>query len=249
MLANNPTQGAQTPSNPEMARRIFDNKVVCSTCHNQHDQTFSPFLRASNFQNAMCKDGHAVRNVGSYRTHPDNKGSHPDGIVYPTNDNRFYRAPQNPDILLIHPNRVECTSCHSPHYADSGGANSGAGDGYILRAKNEDDLCQSCHTYQAHQNQGCHKCPSPHDPSRNNLFLVKPTISTPNSGDRSVVFTAESGEHSFADRDSNYDGVCEVCHTATAYHRNNSSGYHPHNPGLNCTAPSWKKPTVAFVMI
>lgn len=31
-----------------------------------------------------------------------------------------------------------------------------------------------------------------------------------------------------------YDGVCEVCHTQTTYHRNNASGDHAHYVGENC---------------
>ncbi|MFQ5630203.1 MAG: cytochrome c3 family protein, partial [bacterium] len=223
-FATNPTYGATPPTNPEITVRIYDNNIVCSTCHNQHSQEFSPFLRASNFQNALCKECHAIRDVASYRDDPNNKGSHPVGKVYPTSDPRFFNPPQNPNIQLVDPDRVECTSCHSPHFADSGGANGGAGDGYILRDANDDAFCKSCHTYQEHKGQSCRKCHQPHDPNRDNILLVKPTISTPNSGSKSVIFTAESGANSFADGDSTFDGVCEVCHTSTDYHRNNSSG-------------------------
>ncbi|MFQ5604525.1 MAG: cytochrome c3 family protein [bacterium] len=233
--AINNTYGASLPTDAEMLKRVYDGKIVCSTCHNQHDQTFPPFLRASNFQNALCKDCHAVRNVGSYRTSPDNKGSHPVGVVYPTSDERFYSSPQNPDLPLIDPDRVECTTCHSPHFAESGGSHSGTGDGYILRDKNDDDLCQACHTYEDHKSQGCRQCHQPHDPAQTNIFLVGPTVETPNSGSKPVIFTAESGPNSFADGDGTYNGICEVCHTKTDFHRNNSSGNHTHNVGVNCT--------------
>jgi hypothetical protein len=218
-----------------MAKRIYSGSIVCSTCHNQHDQTFAPFLRTSNYQNAMCKDCHAIRDVGSYRDSPNNKGSHPVGLPYPTSDPRFYSSPQNPNLLLVDPDRVECTTCHSPHYADSGGANSGVGDGYILRTTNDDNLCKACHTYEDHMGQGCRTCHRPHDPSRTNIFLIDGSVTTPNSGTRSVLFVAETGANSFADGDSNYDGICEVCHTTTAYHRNNSSGDHQHMAAANCT--------------
>ncbi len=234
--AANSTHGAEPPSNPEMARRIYSNKIVCSSCHNQHSQTFSPFLRATNYQNALCKNCHAIRNVGSYRVSTDNKGSHPVGIVYATSDDRFHSSPQNPDIPLIDPDRVECTTCHSPHYADSGGANGGAGDGYILRAANDEALCQACHTYEEHMGQSCLKCHQPHDPNRINIFLVNDGVTTPNSGGRLVMFIAETGDNSFADGDSNYDGICEVCHTLTTHHRNDGSGSSGHHPRKNCVS-------------
>ena len=49
-----------------------------------------------------------------------------------------------------------------------------------------------------------------------------------------VVFFDESGPNSFADGDAVIDGVCEVCHTLTAYHRNDGAGAY-HNPGTRCT--------------
>ena len=236
VLAVNPRYGADLPTDPELARRVYDGFIVCSTCHNQHDNTFSPFLRVANFQNAMCKDCHAVRDVGSYRGSPANKGSHPVGVPYPSTDPRFNNPPLNPDLPLVDPDRVECTTCHSPHYADSGGASGGSGDGFILRAANNDQLCLSCHTYGRHMGQGCTVCHQPHDFDRQNIFIVRDTVATPNSGSKPVAFLAETGANSFADGDSNYNGICEVCHTKTAYHRNNSSGYHQHQVAENCTA-------------
>jgi predicted CxxxxCH...CXXCH cytochrome family protein len=39
--------------------------------------------------------------------------------------------------------------------------------------------------------------------------------------------------NSFSDGDG-IDGICEVCHQETAYHRNNASGDHTHNLGAKC---------------
>jgi len=64
--------------------------------------------------------------------------------------------------------------------------------------------------------------------------MIRDTIDTPSSGLKEVVFLAESGPNSFADGDAEYNGVCEVCHTSTNYHRNNSSGDHSHNAAVNC---------------
>lgn len=67
-----------------------------------------------------------------------------------------------------------------------------------------------------------------------NLRFVPDYINTPNSGPRAVVFTARQGPNSFADGDSIYDGICEVCHTTTTYHRNNEGGLHTHYSGYDC---------------
>lgn len=67
------------------------------------------------------------------------------------------------------------------------------------------------------------------------MKLVQDTIATPSSGNRGVKFFRPTGVNSGADGDSTYDGVCEVCHTATTYFRNSSSGYSTHMLGRKCT--------------
>jgi predicted CxxxxCH...CXXCH cytochrome family protein len=64
--------------------------------------------------------------------------------------------------------------------------------------------------------------------------LIKDTLATPNSGDKSVKFFNATGANSFADGDATYDGVCEACHTQTTYHRNDATGDHTHNAGTKC---------------
>ena len=72
--------------------------------------------------------------------------------------------------------------------------------------------------------------------------LIRTTISTPNSGAKTVKFFGAMGAHSFADGDATYDGVCEVCHTQTTHFRNDGSGPDQHHAnaggaaGLNCIA-------------
>ncbi len=65
--------------------------------------------------------------------------------------------------------------------------------------------------------------------------LMQSSVVTPNSGSKSVKFFRNSGANSFADGNGTYDGICEVCHTQTIYHRNNASGDHAHNASLKCT--------------
>ncbi len=67
--------------------------------------------------------------------------------------------------------------------------------------------------------------------------IVKSTIvldeitdpGVPKTGDKTVRLFKEKGANSFADGDSIYDGVCEVCHTQTLYHKNSADGDHTHN--------------------
>ncbi|MBI4826970.1 MAG: right-handed parallel beta-helix repeat-containing protein [Nitrospirae bacterium] len=64
--------------------------------------------------------------------------------------------------------------------------------------------------------------------------IVNPMSSTAKTGWKRVKFFRETGDHSCVDGDATYDGVCEVCHTETDYHRNNSSANHIHNVGIHC---------------
>ncbi len=128
-------------------------KVVCSVCHDQHSQQNQPFdpaappflgsgtgegrhfQRRANDTNQMCKVCHQARDVQSAAG-----GSHAVGVAIPGGD--F----QSPATLPLDPaGEVVCMSCHAPHYTDSGGANGGAGDGYLLRG-GMNDLCYECHT-------------------------------------------------------------------------------------------------------
>ncbi|MBW1744699.1 MAG: hypothetical protein JRJ47_14930, partial [Deltaproteobacteria bacterium] len=64
-----------------------------------------------------------------------------------------------------------------------------------------------------------------------NLKMVREEIVTPNSGTKPVVFTG-----AYVRGGGPYDGVCEVCHTNTAYHRNSALGDHTHYAGENCVS-------------
>ncbi len=227
--AVNVKYGANLPSDAEMLVRVYSDTIVCSTCHNQHSQTYTPFLRRSNSGDAMCKDCHSVRDVGIYIDNPTvNRGSHPVGMKYDTTDSRLNATPTAPIILVgANSDSLECSSCHQLHYASTS-------DGYLLRTTNDDNLCQSCHTYTGHQSLGCLTCHQTHNPNQTNIYLIKDTINTPSSGNKAVLLTDTSGTNSYADGDANYNGVCEVCHTTTKYHRNNAGGDHSHNAGLNC---------------
>lgn len=51
--------------------------------------------------------------------------------------------------------------------------------------------------------------------------------SVPKSGRKQVKFFTASGANSFADGDSVYNGICEVCHTLTSHFRNDGGGSDP----------------------
>lgn len=58
---------------------------------------------------------------------------------------------------------------------------------------------------------------------------------SPKTGSKTVKLFNTTGNNSYADGDATYTGVCEVCHTETAYHQNTSAGDHAHNAGTKCT--------------
>ncbi|MEN8261932.1 MAG: cytochrome c3 family protein [Nitrospirota bacterium] len=58
------------------------------------------------------------------------------------------------------------------------------------------------------------------------------------TGSKTVRFFNSTGSNSFADGDtSEYDGICEVCHTMTNHHQNDGTapGGQSHYDGQNCT--------------
>jgi predicted CxxxxCH...CXXCH cytochrome family protein len=225
--AVNATYESNTPSDAQLASRLPGSQIICSTCHDQHnDNTNNYYTRISNSGDNMCKNCHVSRNVGRWADNNTlNKGSHPVGVTY-TGTGSVKATPTSP--LQTISGKVECSSCHKTHYATST-------DGNILRATNNDVLCTSCHTYGSHQGQGCKVCHDTHNTNKTNIYQIKDNVITPNSGSKAVIFTAESGAGSFADGASPYNGICEVCHTlaASAYHLNNSPG--THNNGTDCT--------------
>ncbi len=129
-----------------------------------------------------------------------------------------------------------------------------AGDGYLLRRTHDASGCggpnSACHNLQDHQGQDCLTCHTSHETT--NIYLIKETISTPNSGDKPVVFKTLGIGDPYNDpdpvpgdptsgvmadgSDGVFTGVCEVCHTSTNHHRNDGSQLpDSHNDALMCT--------------
>ena len=222
--AVNTTYETNLPVNTEMSSRINSGEIICSTCHDQHLQTFSPFLRADNTGDAICKDCHSARDIGKYSDdNVNHKGSHPVGLVYDGSNSTLNPTPSAP-LQLVGLN-IECSSCHQIHYSAST-------DGNILRTTNDNALCTSCHTYGSHNGFSCNDCHQVHNTVKDNIYMIKDVVNS-----SSVNFYAETGINSFGDEDVTYDGICEVCHTGTLtdYHRSDGTGA-SHNPGTNCTS-------------
>ena len=240
VLAVNAAKETNLPSNAQMAVRIVENKIICSTCHNQHNTSQgNPHLRISNTGDALCKECHIARDVGLYSDdNVNHKGSHPVGLTYNGSDPRFQTNPINSNILLPD-GKIECSSCHGVH--DVTGTLDLATNGNLLRAPNNDNLCTSCHLYEGHNGFSCNTCHQTHNTDKTNIYMIRNSIVTPNSGTKSVLFASQTGTNSFADGDVTYDGICEVCHTMTAHYSNDGSAADQHHTsqggqdGSNCT--------------
>jgi predicted CXXCH cytochrome family protein len=142
-----------------------------------------------------------------------------------------------------------CDFCHNLH----GGSSAQLSDYAVV-----EDLCLSCHGdggpatvdrdgfpvavpkgVDVHDGAkhstatGCWECHDHEAEAGSNLKMVPELLTTPNSGDWTVIFTATSGTNSYADGDTDYDGICEVCHTGTVQH-NNTGTTGQHNAGNDC---------------
>ncbi len=234
--AVNPFMESVTPTSPGMAQRLPGGNIICSTCHNQHNPIANTaYLRNANPADALCKDCHNPRNVGTYASNPAaNKGSHPVGVVFNAANPGMHPVPQG---MFNYPDgKIECSSCHQTHYAASN-------DGNLLKANNDNALCTSCHvettatrTYD-HEGMGCKACHDPHNPDKTNILMVRSSIQTPNSGVQNVVFSANSSPDNYANGLGTFDGICEACHTLTDHYTNTSAGTSDsrHNPATqNC---------------
>jgi predicted CxxxxCH...CXXCH cytochrome family protein len=247
-LAVNTSMETDLPLDSQMAMRIVDNKIICSTCHDQHNTSVgSPHLRVDNTGDALCKDCHRARDLGRYTDAPStNKGSHPVGITYNGSDSRFNSAPTNTQLVG---GNVECSSCHGVHDVD--GSKNLAANGNLLLTTNDADLCKDCHAYGDHNAMDCLDCHQVHNaPNQySNIYMIRDSITNPTlTTSLPVIFTSRGTDaggianKSFADGDTTYDGVCEVCHSNSA----SSTPNHPygsppdpadnnHYSGQNCT--------------
>lgn len=127
---------------------------------------------------------------------------------------------------------VNCTSCHFPAYDHPDP---------LPEWWFGDVLCKGCHVETAmgrpeqnHVGQDTTYCTTCHNPHFHQpqfaRYFVNDVIETP-QGNREVHFNNATD---FVHGAPGYDGICEICHTQTAYHRNTAAGNHTHNNGTNC---------------
>ncbi len=155
----------------------------------------------------------------------------------------------------VNGSRIECTMCHNPHIASASQPTADPDDLTVAWADaTSRDFCLRCHdgdppaavTFpavapgsgwdqtgygdhpQTGSSQTCRSCHTPHGSS--NLLLVEEEILG-----TAVTFT-DRGVGGHIQGAPNYNGVCESCHTATDYHRGNSTGDHDHNTATACVS-------------
>ncbi|MCB2156268.1 hypothetical protein KQI84_15435 [bacterium] len=219
---------------PAIADALSHDIVVCNTCHDQHANTFPPFLRVDNSSDVLCASCHPDRSMGTWADDPiNNVGNHPTGVLMPSVS--WYATSIAPLELEDHgttadasDDTVQCLSCHSAHHGDSN-TNAdpsmlGEGDGNLLRMANDATLCKTCHLYEDHSGLTCSNCHEPHGAS--NKRLVRDWL----NGQPATYQSADD----FLSGSPDYDGVCERCHTATAYHQDNAGGDHSHYATTDC---------------
>lgn len=140
----------------------------------------------------------------------------------------YHDSPHNIDM------GVNCTSCHFPQFSYPNP---------FSEVWCGDHLCKSCHveTGKAQPQQNhfaasdtiyCNVCHNPHfQQAQNPHDFIRTAITTPHSGSRALLFNNDTD---FVHGAPNFDGICETCHTATAYYRNNPSGDHTHHAASDC---------------
>jgi len=101
-----------------------------------------------------------------------------------------------------------------------------------LRASSEGDrLCSDCHTHVTHEGVNCLTCHRAHN--TDNLDGIRDKVRTSNLTTIQITFLDYTGVNSFADGDTVYDGICEVCHTQTKYYTRDGTGFADHSGGFN----------------
>lgn len=135
------------PTNTLLLGHVSGALLACSTCHDQHSETNTPFdvnaptnagaigrhfQRINNDACQLCTDCHSYRNVTNAAS-----GSHPVGVIVPTNS--FLHPPSALLPLEKNTGKIRCLTCHDIH-------NSATTDGNLLRNANRTALCVECHT-------------------------------------------------------------------------------------------------------
>ncbi|MCO6436047.1 MAG: SMP-30/gluconolactonase/LRE family protein [Phycisphaerae bacterium] len=196
--------------------------TLCMSCHSSGGQAMSTPLNAADIIHG---------NDGPGR-------SHPWGVPAVNEDFGSTGPHAGGDMAayLASGGLIKCGTCHDQHSND-------AGSPYLRVRNTRGSMCKECHTGRSDHTPdsawqpNCNECHAPHDSSSYNLSLIATSVENRTLDMMMpVVFTARTGPGSFDDGNpASNDGICQVCHTATAYHRYDGSSA-GHHGGSDCTA-------------
>jgi hypothetical protein len=207
-------------------------RVDLSAAGGGSNVVYPPYIIAGSPYNGVCETCHTQ--TVNHRNNASGDHTHNNASV--CTDCHPHGEGFQLDISVPFPHDTQaCNTCHTaePDYA----------------AAITNTACMSCHdgtpavlvdrhygstyndpTTSQPMDLECVECHNPMDP-QTNLVFIRDTLRG-----NTVVFTAYTGTNSFADGDTTYDGVCEVCHTQTSHHRNDGNGpQQSHNDGQDCT--------------
>lgn len=179
-----PEAGASKPTIANMNITTLGTTLSCARCHNVHGEKTSPtngapFLRTLNDNDEMCRDCHRKRDSSSHLlgSHPINKRYTSATSKVITNSADYFNPPRNANpanptsAMKLVNGKIQCTSCHAVHYADSNSgtedkkdkwANLSSSRGMLLRtdtygktdAITSVNICTNCHNKPNHQTYG-----------------------------------------------------------------------------------------------
>lgn len=227
---------------PHMA----ENGVICGRCHSIVGQP-GVHVGTVEGQAALCFSCH--NSSGQAMNLPLNDQERLSPATGPGRSHAWWASAVNPSVgsagplpggemhrYLAPTGLIKCATCHNQHSSE-------AGSPYLRRHNVAGAMCKECHTERIDHTPGgpwqpdCNECHRPHDPSSVNLALVSSVVYNRTLDvDKEVVFTSQTGPHSFSDGNPlANDGICQVCHVSTTYHRHDGTGS-AHNEGANCTS-------------
>ncbi len=220
--------------------------LSCGRCHNVPDQPLGHLGTLDGQTNLClsCHNGAGQALEASLRTadrvlislNTDSGGrSHAWGVSAINSAVGSVGPPAGSEMArYLSSGKIKCATCHDQHSQIAGRP--------YLRTKNDSGgLCKQCHAeHVGHTPRGswqptCNECHDAHNPNSDNLGLIRTDVRNRTLGlDKAVTLVARTGPGSFDDGDpAANDGLCQVCHLTTAYHRHDGSGA-PHNNGQDC---------------
>lgn len=227
--------------------------TACQSCHDfnatqpdaKHADGTVQVLSAAGSACAKCHPGAlpawtSTTRIACTSCHAATPSVLPNGVAAPYKAN-FTTRGHGQTAASYNASRA-CESCHSTSSAHISGV---LGDSMRLTLANDNSQCASCHNdptkvpTASEQNVLSHitttggaatsDCKSCHDPhGTTNLYMVKTTING-----KTISFTNLSS--GFVKTVAPFDGLCQVCHTATSHFRSGQAmDGHPTRNCLSC---------------